>query len=116
MFGGKLKKVFRSLSPFGIPIDAVIIISCIDKYGVIYDTQVLIQEGGQDHWYTPEQYSNRLKKDQELQTMTFYMDYEEHLFPAIGLECQLYGEDKCRFIEQLERIHQHAISCGCGKE
>lgn len=112
----RLKKVFRSLSLFGIPIDAVVIISCIDKYGIVYNSQVLIQEGGQDHWYTPEEYRNRLDKDEELQSMVYYMDYTEHLFPAIGLECQLYGEDKCRLIEQLECIHKHAISCGCGEE
>lgn len=105
----RLKKVFRSLSLFGIPIDAVIMISCIDKDGIIYDTNVLIQEGGQDHWYTPEQYRNRLLKDEELQAMTYYMDYKEFLFPAIGLECQLYGEEENRFISLLEALHKHAI-------
>lgn len=107
----RMKKVFRSLTLFGVPIDAVIMVSHIDKDGIIRETNVLIQEGGKEHWYTPEQYRNRLLKDEELQAMTYYMDYKEFLFPAIGLECQLYGEDENKFISSLEAYHNHVISC-----
>lgn len=102
------KRTFRKLTLQGEPIETVLIINHIDEWGVLSDSIVLIQQGGHDHWYTQEQYMERLQRDEELQTMTMYMDYTERLYPALGMEVQMYGDDNCRLIEQLDAIHKHA--------